>query len=172
MTQKYLKLNTTTGGFDEVALLDTSSGAGDAGKGVALDAAGKLALNMMPTGVGPELNSIVSSENLVAGDFVNVWDNAGTPNVRKADATDNTKRAHGFVKSAVTAPAAVDVYFDGANEQLSGLTGGTRMFLSAATPGAATATPPTSSGNLLQYLGSAFNATTIAFRPTDGATVA
>ena len=172
MTQKYVKLNTTTGGFDEVALLDTSSGAGDAGKGIALDSAGKLALNMMPTGVGPELTSIVSSENLVAGDFVNVWNNAGTANVRKADATDNTKRAHGFVITGVTSPAAVDVYFDGANEQLSGLTAGARMFLSAATPGAATTTPPASTGNLLQYLGSALNATTVAFRPTDGTTVA
>lgn len=172
MTQKYVKLNTTTGGFDEVSLLDTSAGAGDAGKGVALDSAGKLALNMMPTGVGPELQNIVSSENLVAGDFVNIWDNAGTPNVRKADATDNTKRAHGFVKAGVTSPAAIDVYFDGANDQLSALTGGARMFLSAATAGAATATPPASTGNLIQYLGSALSATTVAFRPTDGTTVA
>ena len=170
--EKFLKLNTSTGSLDEQALLDSSAGAGSAGKGVALDSTGKLAQNMMPTGVGPELNSIVAAENLASGDFVNVFDDIGTPKARKADATDGGKRAHGFVKAAATAAESVDVYFDGANTALTGLTGGTRYFLSAVTPGAVTGTPPSTAGNLVQYVGTAFAATTIAFRPTDGVVIA
>lgn len=169
---KYIKLNTTVGGAEEVAFVDSSSGAGSAGKGVGLDANGKLALNMMPTGIGPELGALVASENLAAGDFVNVFDDSGTPKVRKADASTGGKRAHGFVKAAVTAGQTVDVYFDGGNSSLTGLTGGTRYFLSASSPGAATATAPSAAGNLLQYIGTAFSSTTIPFRPTDGILVA
>ncbi|MEO5363795.1 MAG: hypothetical protein H7838_09265 [Magnetococcus sp. DMHC-8] len=169
---KFLKLNHTTGGEEEVALLDSSAGVGSAGRGVALDSNGKLALNMMPTGVGPELNSMIAFENLAAGDFVNLFDASGTTKARKADATDGGKRAHGFVKVSATAGQSVDVYFDGANNSLTGLTGGTRYFLSAATPGAATATTPATAGNLVQYLGTALATTTIAFRPTDGVVVA
>lgn len=171
-TDRLIKLNLTTGSMDQVALLDTSAGAGDAGKAIALDSTGKLNLNMMPTGVGPELQNIVTSEDLAAGDWVNVYDDAGTPTARKADATNGLKRAHGFVKTSVTAPAAVDVYFDGANNVLTGLTVGARYFLSEATPGGGVTTPPATAGNLVQYLGTALNATTIAFRPTDGIVVA
>ncbi|MBF0402180.1 MAG: hypothetical protein HQL90_15615 [Magnetococcales bacterium] len=158
--------------MDETPLLDSSAGVGSAGRGVALDATGKLALNMMPTGVGPELNSLVAYENLTAGDFVNVFNDAGTPKARKADATDGGKRAHGFVKASPTAGQSVDVYFDGANSSLSGLTPGSRYFLSAATAGGITTTPPATAGNLVQYLGTALASNTIAFRPTDGVVVA
>ncbi|MEO5341467.1 MAG: hypothetical protein H7837_13290 [Magnetococcus sp. MYC-9] len=169
---KLLKLNTTTGGMEESALVDSSAGAGSAGRGVALDSTGKLAQNMMPTGVGPDLHSIMASENLTAGDFVNIFNSSGTPKVRKADATDGGKRAHGFVKSSPTAGQMVDVYVDGANSSLTSLTVGSRYFLSAATPGAVTATAPAASGNLVQYLGTALATTTLAFRPTDGVIVA
>lgn len=169
---KFLTLNTSTGSMDETALLDSSAGVNSAGKGVALDSTGKLALNMMPTGVGPELNNLVAYENLTAGDFVNVFNDGGTPKARKADATDGGKRAQGFVKASPSAGQTVDVYFDGANTSLSGLTPGSRYFLSAATPGAATLTPPATANNLVQYLGTALASTTIAFRPTDGVVVA
>ena len=171
-TDRLVQLNLTTGSLDEVALLDSSAGAGDAGKAIALDGTGKINLNMMPTGVGPELQSIVTSENLAAGDWVNVYDNIGTPTARKADATNGLKRAHGFVKEAVTSPAAVNVYFDGANDVLTGMTAGARYFLSAATPGSGVTTPPSAAGNMVQYLGTALNATTIAFHPTDGVVIA
>ena len=171
-TERFLQLNLTTGSLNEVALLDSSAGVADAGKAIALDSTGKLNLNMMPTGMGPELNSFVTSEDLAAGDWVNVYDATGTPTARKADATNSSKRAHGFVKEGVVAPAAVDVYFDAANDVLTGLTAGTRYFLSAATPGSEVTTPPSAAGNLVQYLGTALNATTIAFRPTDGVVVA
>ncbi|MBF0162756.1 MAG: hypothetical protein HQL88_10770 [Magnetococcales bacterium] len=169
---KFLKLNTSTGSLEELALLDSSAGVGSAGKGVALDSTGKLAQNMMPTGVGPALSNIVASENLTAGDFVNVFSDAGTPKARKADATDGGKRAHGFIKASPTAGQSVDVYLDGTNDSLTSLTVGSRYFLSATTPGAATATPPAATGNLVQYLGTALATTKIAFRPTDGVVLA
>ncbi len=168
----FLKLDRTTGLYVETALVDSSAGVASAGKGVALDATGHVALNILPTGVGPELVNIVASENLSAGDFVNIHDVAGVSKARKADATNATKPANGFVKSSATTGANVDVYLDGLNDAVTGKTAGTRYFLSASTPGVATATIPSASGNLCQFLGVATSATGIAFRPSDGAVLA
>jgi hypothetical protein len=140
----------------------TSAGAGDSGKLPALDAAGKLDTSFMPTGIGADTSSIVSSENLAAGDLVNIWDNAGTANVRKADATVAGKEAHGFVLSAVTSPAAATVYFEGSNTGVTGLTPGPQ-FLSA-TAGLCTATAPSASGNVVQRVGFATSATNMNFQ--------
>ena len=168
---KFLKQDRTTGGSEEVALVDSSAGAASAGKGVALDANGQVALNMMPTGVGPELSNMLAYENLTAGDFVNIFLDAGVAKARKADATDGGKGVHGFVKASPNAGQAVDVYFDGANNARTGLTIGARYFLST-TPGGVTTPPPAAAGNLVQYLGTALSATTIPFRPTDGVILA
>lgn len=154
---KYLYNNAGT--ITEKASIQSSAGAGDAGKIPALDAAGKLDNSMMPVGIGADTASIVSSENLAAGDFVNIYNNAGTANVRKADATTAGKEAHGFVLSAVTSPAAATIYFEGTNTQVTGQTPG-NVFLST-TPGAATSTAPSGSGNVVQKLGVATSATAI-----------
>ena len=120
--------------INEIAGLVTSAGAADAGKIPALDANGKLDTSLLPTGVGADTQAIVASEALAAGDFVNVYDNASTPNCRKANATDSTKPAHGFVLSAVAAAGTATVYFRGTNNQVAGLTAGTYV-LSAACGG-------------------------------------
>ena len=140
----------------------TSAGAEDSGKLPALDAAGRLDTSFMPTGIGADTSSIVSSENLAAGDLVNIWDNTGTANVRKADATVAGKEAHGFVLSAVTAPAAATVYFEGSNTGVTGLTPGPQ-FLSI-TAGLCTATAPSASGNVVQRVGFATSATNVNFQ--------
>ena len=140
----------------------TSAGAGDSGKLPALDAAGKLDNSFMPTGIGADTSSIVSSENLAAGDLVNIWNNTGTANVRKADATVAGKEAHGFVLAAVTSPAAATVYFEGSNTGVTGLTPGPQ-FLSA-TAGLCTATAPSASGNVVQRVGFATSATNMNFQ--------
>lgn len=149
------------GGFPtEVAAVDSSAGAGDAGKIVALDAAGLINSNMMPAGIGANLDTVASSENLAAGDFVNLYDNGGTINVRKADA-NNGRPAHGFVKAAVTSPANADVYGPGElNDQLSSLTVGADYWTSE-TPGGVTTTPPASATAAVQYLGRAKSATAL-----------
>lgn len=154
---KYLKLN--SGVPTEEASLQSSAGAGDAGKIVALDSTGKIDSTMMPTGIGADTASIVTSENLAAGDFVNIYDDGGTPTARKADATTAGKEAHGFVLAGVTAPAAATVYFEGSNDQVSGATAG-KVYL-ATTAGGFVGTAPSASGNVVQQVGVATSATSI-----------
>lgn len=185
-----------TGRLKMIATIATSAGAADAEKvpstnaqGVldpslinaavsgankipVLDAAGKLDPSTMPTGIGADTASIVASEALADGDFVNVWNDAGTPKVRKADAAVEGKEADGFVLAAVSLGAQASVYFEGSNTHLTGLTPGARLYLSAAQPGKATATPPNTANNVVQYLGRAYSATSMAFEPDDGITVA
>ena len=138
----------------------SSAGAGDAGKVAALDGAGRLDATMMPVGIGADTASIQASENLAAGDFVNVH-NSGGARVRKADATTAGKEAHGFVLGAVSSGANATVYFEGSNTGVSGQTPGT-VFL-ATTAGGATGTAPSASGNVVQKLGVAISATAINF---------
>ena len=156
MAQKPIQL--VSGKLTEVEATVVSAGAGDAGELVALDSSGKLDLSVLPTGIGPDVASIVTSENLSAGDYVNIYDNAGTPTARLAD-NSNNRPAMGFVLSAVTSPAAASVYFEGGNSALSGLTVGARYYLG--TTGNATATPPVSPAIFSQFLGIAVSATTI-----------
>jgi len=138
----------------------TSAGAGDAGKVVKLDGAGKIDSTMMPTGVGADTATITASEALSAGDLVNVHDSSGAK-VRKADATTSGKEAHGFVLSSVSNGASATVYFEGSNTGVSGLTPG-RQYLST-TAGLATATAPSGSGNVVQVVGFATSATALNF---------
>lgn len=156
---KYIKNNAGT--LTEEAAIQASAGAGDAGKIPALDAAGRLDTSMMPTGIGADTAVVAASENLAAGDYVNIWSDIGTFKARKADATTAGKIAHGFVLSAVTAPANATVYFEGTNTQVTGQTPGT-VFLST-TPGVGTATAPAATGNAVQRIGVAVSATAVNF---------
>lgn len=158
---KYLTIDSATGRAKEAASTQTSAGAGDAGKIVALDAAGRLDNTMMPVGIGADTQSIVTSENLSAGNLVNIYNNGGVATARKADATTAGKEAHGFVLSSTTSPAAATVYFEGTVTGLSGLTPG-NQFLST-TPGLSDETPPNATGNVIQSVGTATSATTLNF---------
>jgi hypothetical protein len=151
------------GGLREVVAA-TDGGGSDANKIPQLDANGRLKEAMLPTGIGAEVKIILASEALSAGSFVNIWDDAGTLKVRKADASAD-KPAHGYVLAAVNQDENATVFCDGINDQLSGLTGGPKMFLSAATPGAASGTPPSDSGDIVQVLGTRLSATELAFVP-------
>lgn len=157
--QKYIKNNAGT--LTEEAAIQASSGANDAGKIPALDSAGRFDNSMMPVGIGADTASIVASENLSAGDFVNIWNDSGTPKIRKADATTAGKEAHGFVSAAVTSPAAGVVYFEGSNNNVTGMTAG-NVYL-ATTAGLATNTAPSAAGNVVQRVGVASSATCINF---------
>ena len=161
MADKYIYNN--GGVLTEREGLQSSAGAGDAGKIPALDASGRIDNSMMPVGIGADTATIASSENLSAGDFVNVWNDGGTAKVRKADATSAGKHAHGFVLAAVTSPANATVYFEGTNTGVSGLTPGDQYL--ATTAGGATATAPSSAGNVVQKLGVATSATSLNFEP-------
>jgi hypothetical protein len=153
-----LTLN-TDGSFQEVAPITTSAGASSAGKIPALNGSGVFDISMMPTGIGSDTQSIVASESLSAGDFVNIYNNTGVVNCRKALAADNTKPAHGFVLSAVSALATATVYVHGINSAVPigafvVANEGSKAFLSPTTAGAATMTIPATTGQVAQILGS------------------
>lgn len=158
MADKYLRLN--AGVPTETEAKTSSAGASDAGKIPALDSSGRLDDSMMPVGIGADTKEIVASENLSAGDFVNVYSDAGTPKVRKADASTTGKHAHCFVLEAVTSGNTATVYFENGNTQVTGATAGD-VYLSDTTPGGFTSTPPTGAGKIVQKLGVAVGATEI-----------
>ena len=156
---KYISSN--SGVLAEVTAVQSSTGATDAGKIVALDTAGRLDNSFMPVGIGADTASIVASEALSAGDYVNVYDDTGTAKVRKADATTAGKEAHGFVLSAVSSAASATVYFEGTNTAITGQTAGV-VYL-ATTAGAGSITPPSAAGNVVQRIGFAVSATAMNF---------
>lgn len=140
----------------------TSAGAGDTGKLPALDATGKLSTTFMPTGIAADVAVIPASEDLDAGDLVNVYDDLGDAKCRKADATVSGKEAHGFVISTFLTGVDATVYFEGNNGQITGATPGP-LFLSTAA-GLSTSTAPTGSGNAVQRVGFATSATSMNFQ--------
>lgn len=167
--QKTLQVN-ANGQKVEVAAVESSAGAGDEGKIVALNAAGQIDTTMIDSALLTETKVSPASEDLAAGDLVDIWNDTGTLKVRKADASAASagKKADGFVKAAVTAPANATVYFDGEVSGLTGLTPGAEYFLSDSTPGGITATPVTTAGNLLQSVGVAKSVNTLSFEPGEG----
>ena len=156
---KYVAL--VSGQLQEVAGLATSAGAGDAGKFPQTDSGGRLDASFMPVGIGADTKSIQASENLTAGDLVNIHDATGA-RARKADAS-NGRAAVGFVLAGVTSGAMASVYFEGTITGLTGLTSGTTMFLG--TSGAATVTAPSTATHTSQIIGVAVSATEISFEP-------
>lgn len=185
IAQKVLSNN--AGQLQEVASISTSAGAADAGKIIATNASGqidgsflnttvssspnklvmtggdgKIDVSVLPTGVGADTAVINASEALAAGDLVNIWNNSGTANVRKADASTAGKEAQGFVLAAVASGQPATVYFEGTNTQMTGLTPG-RQYLST-TPGKTSATAPTGSGQVVQVVGFAVSATAMNFQ--------
>jgi len=156
---KYLYNNAGT--TTEKAAIQSSAGAGDAGKIPALDANGRMDNSMMPVGIGADTATITASEALSAGDLVNVWNSTGAK-VRKADATVAGKEAHGFVLAAVSSSANATVYFEGTDTGVSGLTPGVQYL--STTPGTATGTPPSGTGNVVQRVGFATAATALNFQ--------
>lgn len=148
---KYLTNN--AGKLKEVTASTSSAGAGDAGKIPALDGAGRLDSSMMPAGFGAEVVTITASENLAAGDFVNIHNSTGVK-VRKADASGGpAKKAHGYVLAAVTSGNPATVYFGNVNTQVTGLTVGTEYYLSHSSAGGVVSTPSTTGGHINQRVG-------------------
>jgi hypothetical protein len=164
---KYIKLN-SAGDLAEEVPVNTSTGATDAGKIVELDASGKLSATMLPIGIGQDAISIVVGTSVVAGDFINVYDNTGTPNIRPADNTV-PYTAHGFVLESVTANGSdtATVYFEGTNTGVSGLTPGVTYFLSSTGDVDTYAGVTKSTGDVAQKLGVAITSSSMSFEYTN-----
>lgn len=149
-----------------------NSGAGDSGKTVVRDTNGRIDLTDMPVGIGVEVATITAVGALAAGDWVNVYAATGVK-CRKADATVAGKEANGFVLAAVTDGNSALVYGPSqTNTQLTGLTPGEMYWLSTTAGLGVATTPPSGSGNVVQRLGKATSSTTIVFMPDDPVTLA
>lgn len=142
-----------------VLSIQATAGAADADKLIATGADGKLDPSFLPAGIGASTIVAPASENLSAGDFIDLFTDTGAVKARKADAA-TLKAADGFVLAAVTSGANATVYPLGElNSQLSGLTPGTDYFLSVTTPGGVQTAAPSAAGQLYQRLGVAASAT-------------
>jgi len=107
-----------------------------------------------------------ATEAITYGQLVNIWDNAGTCQARLANATDNTKPCFGICNTPGTCAigAVVEIVLPEAYvSSIGGLTAGTLYYLSAATAGSGTNTPPAASGNIQQPVGLAFGAASFFF---------
>lgn len=114
--------------------------------------------------------TMTASADIAAGDFVNIHDSGGAK-IRKADADDGTKPADGYAPDAILTAADGVIYGPGSLlSGLSGLTPGSSYYLSTAA-GTITDTPPSSDGNLVQYVGRAVSATELFFNPQPGVTL-
>jgi hypothetical protein len=108
---------------------------------------------------------LIASEDLASGDLVNLHTVTGAVRMRKADADDTSKPAHGFVRAAVATAATGKFYGPGrTNNALSGLTPGATYWLSTAAGGVAGAAP-SGAGNSNQEVGQALSATELLFAP-------
>jgi hypothetical protein len=136
-----------------------STGVPQAGDIVGLDGTGRIDVSVLPVGVGPDVALITASEALASGDYVNIYNNAGVANVRKADAS-NDRPAMGFVKASVLISDPATIYFEGPNDAKTGLTIGSRYYLSTA-GGATPTVPATPTAIISQFLGIAISATAI-----------
>lgn len=161
--QRFLAL--ISGKLSQVAANDTSAGAGDAGKLVALNNAGSVDITMMPPGIGANTVTAVASAAISAGMLVNVYSDAGTLKLRPADSTSTGSKADGYATAAIAASASGTVNLGpGKITGLSGLTIGSDYYLG--TVGAAVDTPPSTAGNVVQYVGKATSATELDFQPS------
>jgi hypothetical protein len=152
------------GVLQEAQAIDTSAGAGSAGKIICLGEDGRINENMMPAGVAAETQVCKAGVGgLAANDVVYIHLVTTTLTADKADATDATKRAQGYVKDVAEAGADVTVYLDGELPG-TGLSPGAKYYLSI-TPGAVSVTPPVANGNMVQCVGEAVSATAIKFDP-------
>lgn len=160
--QKPLQID-GSGNIAEVAAVESSAGAGDEGKIVALNASGQIDPTMLP---GSGAFTATASEAIAAGAIINLWNSTGALKVRNADNSAVGKRAHGFASAAIASGASGTVNVgDGVINGLSSLTIGTQYFLGAA--GAPTATVPTGTGTIIQGVGVATSATAIEFTVGD-----
>ena len=117
--------------------------------------------------LGLSRGDLTASEDVAAGDFVNIHASSGA-RIRKADASDDTRPADGFAAAAVLTGASGEVLLPGqVLSGLSGLAAGASYYLSE-TAGAITPTPPSGSGCLVQFVGKALSATELLFNPDRG----
>ena len=156
MAQNKFRAFDTNGDEVELSALIASLGVGDALKIISTGADGRIDISFLPPGIGADTETLVCSEALSPGSWINIYDNGGVRTARMASSLDNTKPAMAFVKSAFAQSDNALVYLRGVNSQVPlgafvPTDRGKKAFLAAA--GGAQRTPPTGTGTLLQVLG-------------------
>ncbi len=109
---------------------------------------------------------ITTSGDIIAGNWINIFNNSGTLGVRKANATAITTDCDGFILADTYSGKEAQVYFTGMNTKVSGKTIGSTYYLSKTAGGDTTdvsAGAGWTTGNIRQRLGKAFSATSILF---------
>lgn len=163
MADKYIAL--LAGVEQEVEGQVTGGTATQAGKIPALDSAGRLDPSIMPVGITADTYVGTAFETLSsANPFVYVRPDGSVANASGASGGNPTI---GFVLANVTTGQPAAVYFEGRVTGLSGLTVGSRYYLSDTTPGGLTSVPVSGTGKLHQYLGRAVSTTTLTFEADD-----
>ncbi len=159
MSEKFLKYD--NGELVQKSSISQSLGTSDGGKLIALDpVTGKLHQSLMPSGIGADTTSIVASENLNAGDLINIWDDGGVAKARKANNSTKATRAMGFVLDSVLANQVALIYHEGNNNQLSNLVAGEILYLDG-NSGAVTNAPPATPNSISQKVGYATSPTSM-----------
>lgn len=158
------------GTLQEYVALDSSAGAGSAGKLVALDSGGKVNANMMPSGIGAEQVAVTAATSLAQYDLVNIYLDGETLKARKADGGTNKYRAHAFCPEAIESAATGNIQMTGLITG-TGFTPGARQFLSD-TPGTRTETALSGAGKIHQVVGYAVSETQWRFEAEEPITLA
>ena len=135
--------------------VEISAGAASAGQLPALNAAGLLDFSVLPDA---PVDSAEASEAISAGQLVNVYDDAGTTKMRLADATSTVDRPATGVAIEAAAVGETKRYTNDGSTALTGLTAGLKYFLDTTAGGLTTAPDVSVSGNILQCVGSATDA--------------
>ena len=138
---------------------------------IILDGTGKITSAVLPLNFGKDMAVMTAGMDVTAGMFVGVeivtsGEVEITTEVTAIPAwagSGAVTPAVGFVKVDAVQGTSVEVYFEGNNTFLSGLTPG-ELFLSATTAGGWATTIPTTSGYLEQKLGFAYSTTAMSFQ--------
>lgn len=159
-TSKYLYRDSTSGFVQEAQPQTTSAGAGSANLLFQLDSTGRIDPSFMPVGVTADVFNANASGALSAGDFVYVT-SGGL--ISRASAASAGNASIGYTLLSVLTGAAAVCYFSGRNTGVTGITVGSRYYLSDTTPGGNTATPVVGSGKLHQLVGYGITTTSIIY---------
>ena len=111
-----------------------------------------------------KFKTIIAFEAMTAGNVVNIFDDAGTPKARRADASAVGKEVDGFILEGVVLGGTAKVFAFGIITGLVGLTPGARQFLST-TAGGLTEIAPEAPGNISQEVGRAMSDTDVILQP-------
>src|SRR5574344_614230 len=160
--QKFITVKVTG---EKVLKSGTSVSTGvEAGNIVCLNNDSKLDETLFPDSIGIEAHSYVCTEIIAPNSFVNIYNNAGTTNVRNAIANSVGYEANGYSIEGSASGALCKVFCEGVVPYVGAVVG-SAYFLSDTVAGQATTTPPSlsTSGNFIQVLGTCIDAGKIRF---------